>query len=120
MNTNIKRLLKAVLLLFAGAVAVYAAPLPPRWVINPQAQQCARVIPGDECGDIVLPAGWEYQDASSGASCPAGYTEVELRPGWTHFKAQFCCSEGHSGSPGDCQDVVIQPLARQCAFVEDM
>lgn len=45
---------------------------------------------------------------------------VDLRPEWQHFKAPFCCTEGHSGVAGDCQDVIMNPLKRQCAFVEDI
>lgn len=93
-----------------------AAPLPPRRVINHQARQCAEIIPGDECGDVVLPPGWEYIDVE----CPQEYAVVDLRPEWVPFKVSFCCTEGHSGVSGDCDDVVVNPLTRQCAFVEDI
>ncbi len=108
------------ILSFIVAVASFtystAAPLPPRRVVNHQARQCAEIIPGDECGDVVLPQGWEYLDAE----CPQDYAIVELRPDWTPFKASFCCTEGHSGVPGDCDDVVVNPQTRQCAFVDDI
>jgi hypothetical protein len=97
-----------------------AAPMPPRQVINHQTQQCADIVPGDECGDVILPPDWEYLDLTAGEKCPDNFTFVELRPDWVHFKVPFCCTEGHSGSSGDCQDVVIQPVKRQCAFVDDI
>jgi hypothetical protein len=97
-----------------------AAPMPPRTLINHKTHQCAQITPGDECGDVLLPPDWEYLDTASGEKCPENYAIIDLRPEWAHFKAQHCCSEGHSGSPGDCQDVVTQPNRRQCAFVEDI
>ena len=100
--------------------AAYAAPMPPRTLVNHKTQQCAQITPGDECGDVILPPDWEYLDPSAGEKCPENYTLVDLRPEWLHFKASFCCSEGHSGSPGDCQDVILQQAKRQCAFVEDI
>jgi hypothetical protein len=109
----------AVLLLITISVA-YAAPMPLRIVVNHQTRQCAHVTTGDECGDVILPPDWEYLDPSLGEKCPDNYTFIDLWPEWTHFKAPFCCSEGHSGSSGDCQDVITQQTKRQCAFVEDI
>ena len=109
----------AVLLLISISVA-YAAPMPRRTLVNHKTQQCAQITPGDECGDVILPPDWEYQDPSLGEKCPDNYTLVDLRPEWMGFKAPHCCTEGHSGSGGDCQDVVIQQSQRQCAFVEDI
>ena len=105
-------------LTLALAAAALAAPMPPRPLVNHQTRQCAQIVPGDECGDVVLPPGWEYLESDQ--DCPAGYTTVDLRPEWVHFKVPVCCTEGHSGSRGDCQDVVIQQSNRQCAFVEDI
>jgi hypothetical protein len=99
---------------------VFAAPMPPRILVNHKTQQCAQVTPGDECGDVILPPDWEYLNSSSGEKCPDSYTLVDLHLEWKQFKSQLCCSEGHSGSAGDCQDVVTQPSRRQCAFVEDI
>lgn len=115
-----KTFLGAFIIFFSLALAAVAlaAPMPPRTLVNHQTRQCAQIVPGDECGDVVLPAGWEYMEDDQ--SCPADYTTIELRPEWVHFKTDFCCSEGHSGSRGDCQDVVIQQHKRQCAFVEDI
>jgi hypothetical protein len=99
---------------------VFAAPMPPRPVVNHQTRQCAVIVTGDECGDVVLPSGWKYMDEAAGEQCPNGYATIDLNPDWTHFKVTHCCSEGHSGSSGDCQDVVIQQSKRHCAFVEDI
>jgi len=109
----------AILLVIAIQV-VYAAPMPPRILVNHKTQQCARITPGDECGDVIFPADWEYQDASLGEKCPDNYTLVDLHLKWKAFKSQLCCSEGHSGAAGDCQDVITQKSKRQCAFVDDI
>jgi hypothetical protein len=45
---------------------------------------------------------------------------VEIVPVCTAHKVTFCCTEGHSGALGDCEDVVINKAAEQCAFVEDI
>jgi hypothetical protein len=109
----------AILLVITIGVA-YAAPMPPRTLINHKTHQCAQITPGDECGDVILPPDWQYLDTSAGEKCPDDYKLVDLQLKWMHFKSQLCCSEGHSGSRGDCQDVVTQPTKRQCAFVEDI
>lgn len=108
------------LLTFPFKTLVLAAPMAPRPVVNHQTRQCAIITPGDECGGVILPAGWEYLDKSAGVECPAGYATVELKVEWTHFKAAHCCTKGHSGTSGDCQDVVIQHSKQRCAFVEDI
>ncbi len=35
-------------------------------------------------------------------------------------KSSFCCTVNHSGSMGDCEDVVINNIDKKCAFVEDI
>jgi hypothetical protein len=111
----------AVLLLAAASSGVArTAPMPPLTVINHKTHQCAQIVPGDECGDVILPADWVYLDPALGETCPADYTMIDLRPEWVHFKVSFCCSEGHSGSSGDCQDVVVEQKGQQCAFVDDI
>jgi hypothetical protein len=98
----------------------YAAPMPQRTVVNHKTHQCAQITPGDECGDVILPPDWEYLDPSLGEKCPDNYTLVDIQLKWMQFKSQMCCSEGHSGSRGNCKDVVTEPTKRQCAFVEDI
>ena len=109
-------LLFAIILTWGILRVALAAPMPPRLVVNHETKQCATILPGDECGDAILPEGWEYSDGE----CPQGYAEVELRLEWAHFKTSFCCTEGHSGSSGDCEDLVIRSFKRECAFVEDI
>jgi hypothetical protein len=108
------------LLLLLSYTLSSAAPMPPSPVVNHQTHQCAVIVPGDECGDVILPSGWEYLDEAAGEVCPEGYATIELHPEWAHFKVPHCCMEGHSGVSGDCQDVVIDQSNRRCAFVEDI
>ena len=35
-------------------------------------------------------------------------------------KSQFCCTVQHSGSRGDCEDVVVNDVEQKCAFVQDI
>lgn len=37
-----------------------------------------------------------------------------------HYKTTFCCSYEHSGSIGDCEDVIINESLKECAFVRDI
>jgi hypothetical protein len=114
-----------VLLAGAGWLAIVhgqsrAAPMPPRPVVNPETRECALVVPGDECGDLVLPAGWQYLEPASDGNCPADYAVVELQAEWAGFKIPRCCTAGHSGASGDCTDMVVQEKDHLCAFVEDL
>ena len=70
--------------------------------------------------DCNPPQGWEVLGYSPPAVCPADYTMVEIEPICTHFKNEFCCTESHSGVHGDCADMVINKVARRCAFVPDV
>lgn len=38
----------------------------------------------------------------------------------TRGKSEFCCTIGHSGSRGDCEDVVVNYIKQKCAFVKDI
>jgi len=98
----------------------FAAPAPPQLVVNHESKQCAEFVAGDECVSCSPPAGWEVLGNQWETECPAGYTQVEIVPVCTPHKVTFCCTEGHSGAPGDCEDVVINESAEQCAFVEDI
>lgn len=105
-------------LLPAKAGEVLAAPLPPLRVANHETRQCGQIpFGGDECMDCFPPPGWEVLGVADDVPCPAGYTVVEdVGYNCQPFKNQFCCSEGHSGAPGDCQDLVVNDRARECAF----
>jgi hypothetical protein len=96
-----------------------AAPLPPMMVVNHDTRQCSSMFAGDECMDCFPPEGWE--SLGFDGECPADY-EVIDKVDYTcqAFKIQRCCSEGHSGAPGDCEDLAVNDKAKQCAFVEDI
>ena len=114
-------LLVLIIMLFCSAAeGIAAAPVPPELAVNHESKQCAEFWGGDECVVCSLPAGWESLGGLWEAECPADYTMVEIRPTCRAGKIAFCCSEGHSGAPGDCEDVVINKRAEQCAFVEDI
>jgi hypothetical protein len=103
-----------------GSQRALAAPAPPQLVVNHETKQCAEFSAGDECVSCVPPAGWEILGNSVETECPAGYAQVEIVPICAARKVSFCCTEGHSGAPGDCEDVVINKATGQCAFVEDI
>jgi hypothetical protein len=97
----------------------FAAPQPPLVVVNHETKECGTIMGGDECMDCFPPEGWEILGFQ--AECPAGYTEVSDIPSTCkHFKDQFCCTQGHSGVAGDCEDLVRNEKRKQCAFVEDV
>lgn len=98
-----------------------AEPQPPKVVVNHDTQECGEIFGGDECMDC-LPAlrGWEALGYAFEAACPEGYTTVEVDYVCQAFKDEFCCTEGHSGADGDCEDMVINESAKQCAFVDDI
>jgi len=108
-------------LLFGRSPEARAAPSPPLVVVNRSTGQCATAFSGDECTSCGIPEGWEMLGLAGEVECPAGYTlldqlDVECIPS----KDSFCCSEGHSGSQGNCEDLVVNKEAEQCAFVDDV
>jgi hypothetical protein len=110
------------LLLMASAIwaVTYAAPIPEAIPVNHQTRQCAEILtPGDECGGVILPPGWEYLEP--GAACPDNYTLVDIDVGRYGYKDPDCCRiTSFFGTHGDCQDVVIRDSESQCAFVDDI
>ena len=104
---------------FAGG-QVLAAPAPPELMVNHESKQCAEYWAGDECMSCSAPAGWEILGVSPEAQCPDGYAQVDIELTCTPHKVDFCCTEGHSGAAGDCDDVVINKAKGRCAFVEDI
>jgi hypothetical protein len=108
--------------LLAGLMVEQAAvaPMPPMVAVNHATKQCAEFFAGDECMDCSPPEGWEILGTEGESECPSGYALTEVPSVCTAFKVEFCCTAGHSGAPGDCQDVVINRAAGQCAFVEDI
>lgn len=102
-------------LLLAGVG--FAAPAPPELGVNDTTKQCAEFFPGDECMACSLPEGW--RGAGFGA-CPRGYTEGIVKPICQAHRNVFCCTKGHSGAPGDCDDIVFNAQEEACAFVSDI
>ncbi len=92
-----------------------AAPLPLQMIVNNDTMQCARSLPGDECMDCTPPEGWKILGLYG--SCPENYTLVTVRGNCQGFKNERCCTEGHSGAPGDCRNLVKNDLTKECAFV---
>ena len=91
--------------------------LPPVRAINAETKQCADFFMGDECTSCVLPEGWEEIRTEV---CPPGYAALEGDPFCQSTKGQFCCTDEHSGSDGDCEDLVINNDQKLCTFVEDI
>jgi hypothetical protein len=107
--------------ILTAARAAKAAPSPPALVVNHATRQCAEMFGGDECTRCAIPDGWETLGAGDEAECPDGYEVVEhLDVKCTPSKVPFCCTQRHSGSPGDCEDLIIDKGASQCAFVDDV
>lgn len=99
-------------LLASGALAAQAEP---QLAVHEPSRECAEFFMGDECTTCTLPEGWEIVN-----ECPEGYREVDERSDCTPRKDNFCCTFGHSGSNGDCDDVVVDELNKQCGFVENI
>jgi hypothetical protein len=89
-----------ILLIVAGLSLVairtaLATPDAPRVVVNSSTLACDPVFYWrDECGEAVLPSGWEF---SAGSACPAGYTVSELKAEWSKYQNDFCCQARGGG-----------------------
>jgi hypothetical protein len=118
------RLLSALALLALLAVLTpfaWAAPSPPLVAVNRSTGQCTMLFGGDECTSCAVPADWEVLGTAGEVECPAGSAVIESPDAeCTASRSDFCCSEGHSGSPGDCEDLVVNDRNKQCAFVDDV
>lgn len=108
----------AAMIVFALSVLAPAAPMPPETLVNDTTKECALFFSGDECTSCTPPAGW--RELGYDASCPDNYTVVEVSGTCYGMENGFCCTEGHSGAPGDCSNLVINNSAMQCAFVDDV
>ncbi len=122
MKTKWYLVLVASLTLFVWMGAnVLAAPMPPVLVANHETKECGEIFGGDECTDCYPPEGWEVLGFSENVQCPSGYTLVgQVDYTCQPFKVEHCCTEGHSGAPGDCEDLVVNNRTKQCAFVDDI
>ena len=72
---------------------------------------------GDECVTFNFP---ESLKVSTQNNCPSGYKQIHKKADCTPNKDSFCCSFLHSGMMGDCEDVVINNINKECAFVLDI
>ena len=108
------------LVLLSLAASAFAAPAPPLTAVNEETKQCGMMPGGDECANCYPTNGWTLLGDGVDVECPAGYASGEPEYACDHFKAQHCCTEGHSGSSGDCEDMIISHRHDQCAFVDDI
>ncbi|MFH1523198.1 MAG: hypothetical protein ABIE43_05285 [Patescibacteria group bacterium] len=94
-------------------------------VINHKTKQCAEVSGGDECRTCIPTGDWENLINDS---CPIDYenfnygdtSNLDINFNCTRLKKQFCCTENHSGTNGNCSDMIINKSKEQCAFVPDI
>lgn len=107
-------------ILAAYAPFVSALQTPPDLIVNHQTKQCAELFRGSVCTTCLPPAGWVELSKGPYGPCPEGYKKVEIKPVCYASKSSFCCSDGHSGAPGDCKDLLINQETKQCAFVKDL
>jgi hypothetical protein len=108
--------------ILAAHASAWAAPVS-TLVVNEKAKQCAMVFGGDECSDCVPEnSEWKAVERGKGQGCPQGYemVRVELQRRCWPFKKTHCCTKGHSGVQGDCEDMVINDELKKCAFVDDI
>ena len=107
-------------LLFVAIPGVTAEMQPARIAVNHETRQCAEFSCGDECADCRLPEGWKVLGYAFNVTCPVDFEVVEIDPVWVPVASEFCCTPGHSGSSGDCSDVVKNQINGRCAFGEDI
>lgn len=67
--------------------------------------------------DCTQPEGWKILGPY--ASCPENYELVTVRGNCSGFENEHCCTQGHSGASGDCRNLVMNNLTKQCAFIKD-
>ncbi|MCX5700416.1 MAG: hypothetical protein NTZ63_02590 [Candidatus Omnitrophica bacterium] len=98
-----------------------AEPMPEAIAVNDQTKECAVFFLGDECTDCSVPEGWRQTGYSNQSDCPDGYKKIDtVESVCTPRKTAFCCSENHSGTNGNCRDLVINETSKECAFLEDV
>jgi len=109
-----------IVVFFVSGLTLLAAPMPPQHVVNHTTKECATILGGDECMDCYPPEGWQVVDGGEGW-CPEGFAPIQhLGERCEPLKDRFCCTEGHSGVHGDCEDLVLHEKRKQCAFVDDI
>jgi hypothetical protein len=83
-------------------------------IVNNATSECANFNAGDECTRCDIPAGWETYQMGDG--CPDGFMMATPMIECRALEGQFCCSQGHSGSEGDCSKLMINNQRKECAF----
>ncbi len=119
-QTRMLLVLLVCLTLLSLAGAAVAAPTPPLTAVNEETKECGQMPGGDECTNCYPINGWTQLGDGYDVECPEGYTYAQPEYQCDHFKAQFCCTEGHSGASGDCEDLIISHRYDECAFVDDI
>jgi hypothetical protein len=91
-------------------------------VVNHSTKECIHMYAGDECQNCSPVEGWQIlEGAVSLEDCPADYSIVEdasLYRRCVPIETTGCCSTPHTGSNGDCRNVIINRTAEECAFVD--
>lgn len=113
-------LLCSLVLYPVSAWIAFAAPAIPEYGANHATKECSLFYMGDECVGCRMPQGWVSLGAGVKDLCPEGYKKVEASPQCFASKSPFCCTKGHSGSPGNCKDLVINEKEKKCSFVDDI
>lgn len=98
----------------------FSAPMPEEYIINNATMECAVFWGGDECLYCDMPVGWKSIGLSHETECPDGYAEISLKTNCTQVKDSFCCTESHSGGPGNCDGMIISHFTRECALLDNI
>ena len=115
-----------VLLALATLFAVTLVSASPEYVVvvNHTTKECSSMYAGDECEICSPREGWQVLEGVFDLEgCPTGYAILDdrpFRPFCTPSKSTFCCTTPHTGSAGDCSDVIVNRATESCAFVEDI
>jgi len=117
MLKNLILIILATIFIVLTSSYVLASQALPRYGVNEETKECSKFFMGDECLDCTFPEGWKMIEEFQ---CPLGYKEVQKDSVCKPRKNSFCCTIGHSGLSGDCEDVVVNDVERKCAFVEDI
>jgi len=94
----------------------FAVPAPLQYMVDNAARECSSFSAGDECTRCTMPQGWK---SIGMGPCPIGYASVEAQRQCSVLKSEFCCTQGHSGGQGDCAGMIVNPLAKECAFTDN-
>jgi len=107
--------MKTGLIVLFFAASCLAAPAPPEIIVNNATMECSAFNAGDECTRCEIPEGWTSLGYGT-VACPEGYSEISAARNCTPGRNERCCSEGHSGSLGECDGMAVNHNAKQCMF----